>query len=83
MRLPELTDLEERVLLAMFYGLTPAQSTKIVGVNKERVAYVRRAALKKMGARNIVEAVRMLCAAGWDEQDEQETETRQGSASSM
>lgn len=63
-----LTDQEERVLMCMFYGMSDSQATSVIGVTRARVGYLRRKAFRKLGVRNVVEAVRVLCRAGWDDE---------------
>lgn len=78
MKLHDLTEPELKALDCMFHDVTGEWAARICGCTIGRVGYLRRSAFKKMGWSSVVEAVRALCKAGWnDEQTEESYGTRE------
>lgn len=69
-------------LRCMFEGLTVEESIRVLGVQRSRAQYIRGKALRKLGTTCVIMAVRLLCAAGWNNEDEdhgEESDKREGS----
>lgn len=71
MRLEELTEPELRALDCFFADVKGEWAARVCGCTVGRVGYLRRSAFKKMGWSSDVEAVRALCRAGWNDEQEQ------------
>ena len=73
MKLDDLTEPERKALYVMFHETNDYYAVKFCGCTMGRIGRRRREAMKKMGWSSVFEAVRALCAAGWN--DEQEVES--------